>query len=276
MSKTPKLTIVPTPIGNLGDITLRAIETLKSVDIVYAEDTRKTLSLLNHLEIKKKIKSYHKDNESSSAIKIIEDVNNDKTIALVSDAGMPCISDPGNTLVTELIQNLIPFEVLPGATAFIPALLYSGFQTESFYFAGFLPNRGSKKTTAIESYTSLKTTLVFYESPHRIKDTVKQMLHIYQTQISVSRELTKIYDETVLITSEADIDAIKEKGEFVIVVDNNQNEDTQKSPSEFTEIATNLIKEGIKGKDALKVLKILGLKRNDAYQLLEDIANSKT
>lgn len=273
MSKTPSLTIVPTPIGNLGDITLRAIAILKSVDLVYAEDTRKTLSLLNHLEIKKKIKSYHKDNEDSASEKILFDIESGQRIALVSDAGMPCISDPGNTLITELIKNNISFEVLPGATAFIPALLYSGFQTDNFYFAGFLPNRGSKKTNAIESYKSLKTTLIFYESPHRVKDTVKQMLHIYETKISISRELTKIYDETIIITKESDIDNIKEKGEFIIVVDNSAKEENTKPLSDFTEITKKLIHEGIKGKDALKVLKVLGVKRNEAYRLIEEISN---
>lgn len=275
MSNPPSLTIVPTPIGNLGDITLRAIETLKSVDLVYAEDTRKTLSLFNHLGIKKKIKSYHKDNEKSSSNNIINDIQNGNTIALVSDAGTPCISDPGNVLVQELINEKIDFISLPGATAFVPALISSGFPADQFYFYGFLPQRGNKKTEAIKSVQSINSTILFYESPHRIQDTLKQLLEHYPNgRIAFSREITKIYEETVWIKSEADIATVTEKGEFVVILDNNSDgsESAYTQNNDLTDIANKLIKEKITGKDAVKVLKVLGMKRNAAYQLIEELS----
>jgi 16S rRNA (cytidine1402-2'-O)-methyltransferase len=263
-----KLYFVPTPIGNLKDITLRAIDVLNSVDIIYAEDTRKTLQLLNHLKIKKTLKSYHKDNEQQSSNKIINEINNEKIIAVVSDAGTPAISDPGNLLIKKLLEDSIKFEVLPGATAFVPALLYSGFSTENFYFAGFLPYKQNKKNDILKNLASLDTTIIIYESPHKIKDTLKTILNYFNSSISVSREISKIYEETVFIKSKDDIEKIKEKGEFVIIIDNNKQE-INKENLDYQKIIEQLHLEGFSNKDILKILKTIGLKRNQAYELIE-------
>jgi 16S rRNA (cytidine1402-2'-O)-methyltransferase len=263
-----KLYFVPTPIGNLKDITLRAIDILNSVDIIYAEDTRKTIQLLNHLKIKKPLKSYHKDNEFSSANKIINDITNNNTIAVVSDAGTPAISDPGYILANQLIEKKIKFEVLPGATAFIPALLYSGFPTENFYFNGFLPSKKNKRIEVLEELIKLKTTIIIYESPHKVKDTLKNILKYFTPPISVSREISKIYEETIFIKSEEEIEKLTEKGEFVIIINNNQQKIDEHNLN-YQKIIEQLHSEKFCNKDILKILKILGLKRNRAYELIE-------
>ena len=220
-----KLFIVPTPIGNLGDITFRAIETLKSVDIILAEDTRTSLKLLKHYKINSKIESYHMHNEHKKADSIINKISEGNTIALISDAGTPSISDPGFLLVRECIKNNIEVECLPGATALITALVISGLPSDKFLFEGFLPAKKGR-TKRLKELSNEKKTIIFYESPHRILKTLKDFSNYFspEKQVSVSREITKIYEETFRGTIEASIEHFeknKPKGEFVIVLSTN-------------------------------------------------------
>ena len=220
-----KLFIVPTPIGNLGDITFRAIETLKSVDIILAEDTRTSLKLLKHYKINSKIESYHMHNEHKKADSIINKITEGNTIALISDAGTPSISDPGFLLVRECIKNNIEIECLPGATALITALVISGLPSDKFLFEGFLPAKKGR-TKRLKELSNEKKTIIFYESPHRILKTLKDFSDYFspEKQVSVSREITKIYEETFRGTIEESIEHFeknKPKGEFVIVLSTN-------------------------------------------------------
>jgi|TARA_B100001996_G_scaffold113230_2_gene85672 16S rRNA (cytidine1402-2'-O)-methyltransferase len=216
---------VPTPIGNLGDITFRAIETLKSVDLILAEDTRTSLKLLKHYKINSKIESYHMHNEHKKADSIINKISEGNTIALISDAGTPSISDPGFLLVRECIKNNIEVECLPGATALITALVISGLPSDKFLFEGFLPAKKGR-TKRLKELSNEKKTIIFYESPHRILKTLKDFSNYFspEKQVSVSREITKIYEETFRGTIEESIEHFeknKPKGEFVIVLSTN-------------------------------------------------------
>ncbi|MDA9227554.1 16S rRNA (cytidine(1402)-2'-O)-methyltransferase [Flavobacteriales bacterium] len=221
-----KLYIIPTPIGNLKDITIRAIEVLKEVDLILAEDTRKSIKLLNHFDITTPMSSYHQHNEHKKLDSIIEKLKSGKILALVSDAGTPSISDPGFLLVRECVENKIDFETLPGPTALIPSLINSSFSSERFIFEGFLPvKKGrSKRLNALKDETR---TIILYESPHKFIKTINDLIDNMgsKRRISVSRELTKIYEETV----RGDLSYIlayfknkKLKGEFVIVIEGNK------------------------------------------------------
>ncbi len=221
-----KLYIIPTPIGNLKDITIRAIEILKEVDLILAEDTRKSIKLLNHFDITTPMSSYHQHNEHKKLDSIIEILKSGKILALVSDAGTPSISDPGFLLVRECVKNKIDFETLPGPTALIPSLINSSFSSERFIFEGFLPvKKGrSKRLNALKDETR---TIILYESPHKFIKTINDVIDNMgsKRRISVSRELTKIYEETI----RGDLSYIfayfknkKLKAEFVIVIEGNK------------------------------------------------------
>lgn len=219
-----KLYLVPTPIGNLEDITLRAIRILRDeVDLILAEDTRKTFILLRHLEIDKPMTAFHQHNEHQQVAKMVERLMNGERMALVTDAGTPAISDPGFLLVRECIQNDVEVECLPGATAFVPALVNSGLPAERFIFEGFLPHKKGRQTK-IQAIANYPYTTILYESPFRLVKTLQQMAEIMgvERRVSVSRELTKIYEETVRGTL-AEVIAYFEqkevKGEIVIVVE---------------------------------------------------------
>ena len=218
-----KLYICPTPIGNLKDITLRVIETLKEVDLIVAEDTRVTQKLLNHLEIKKHSISCHSRNEDKRVSLIAQYLEAGKNIALVSDSGCPCISDPGSLLIRSLINQNFEIVVLPGPTAFIPALIYSGFNTSSFVFEGFLSSTGKNRRRELRKLVNEERTIVFYASPHRLIDTLEDMLAILgNRKISISREITKMFEETWRGNVEDAIIKYKEGkilGEFVIVTE---------------------------------------------------------
>jgi 16S rRNA (cytidine1402-2'-O)-methyltransferase len=217
------LFIVPTPIGNLEDITLRAIRVLKEVDLIIAEDTRQSLKLLNHFEIKKTIQSYHMHNEHKVLQRYVDEILGGKNIALVSDAGTPAISDPGFLLVRECLKNNIKVDCLPGATAFVPALVKSGLPADSFCFEGFLPEKKGRQTM-LKKLCEEERTIILYESPHRLLKTLKQFIEYFgaERQISVSRELTKTFEETVNGTIQEVLTHFENnivKGEFVIVID---------------------------------------------------------
>ena len=219
-----RLYLVPTPIGNLEDITLRSLRVLKEVDIVLAEDTRVTKKIFTHYEINTKLFSFHINNEHKVFLKWINQIKKGVKIALVSDAGTPSISDPGFLLVRECISEGIIVDCLPGPTAFIPALVNSGFPTEKFIFEGFLP-RKKGRSTVLEGLVNQKKTIIFYESPHRILKTLYQFLEYFgeQLKISVSREITKKFEETIRGDIKNVIDHFEKKhpkGEFVIVLDN--------------------------------------------------------
>lgn len=190
-----KLVLIPTPIGNLGDITLRAIETIKNVDILLAEDTRTTSKLLQRLEIDKKMWAHHAHNEHQSAESIVEKIKEGNTVGLVSDAGTPGISDPGFLLVRACLKADIEVEALPGATAFVPALVGSGFPCDKFYFEGFLPHKKGRQTR-LKFLATMPCTVVLYESPHRLLKTLQQIEEFISgdRQVCVVRELTKMHE----------------------------------------------------------------------------------
>ena len=217
-----KLFVVPTPIGNLGDITLRSIEVLKSADLILAEDTRTSSKLLKHYDIDTPVESFHMHNEHKKLESIINKLRSDSEIALISDAGTPGISDPGFLLVRECINNQVEVECLPGSTAFVPALVSSGLPCDRFSFEGFLPVKKGRTKRLKELSTETKT-MVFYESPHRILKTLNDLSNYFdvESQISVSRELTKLYEETFRGTIKESVEHFKKnktKGEFVIVL----------------------------------------------------------
>lgn len=216
------LYIVPTPVGNMEDITLRAIRILKEADLILAEDTRTSGILLKHYDIKNHLMSHHKFNEHGTAAGIVERLKGGQTIALISDAGTPGISDPGFYLIREAIAAGIEVQTLPGATAFVPALVSSGLPDERFCFEGFLPQKKGRKTR-LESLADEERTMIFYESPYRIVKTLEQFVEFFgaDRQVSCCREISKIHEESVRGTLEEVIAHFKEKepkGEFVIVL----------------------------------------------------------
>jgi len=218
-----KLIIVPTPIGNLEDITFRAVRVLKEADFVLAEDTRTTANLFRHYDIQNKLSPFHQFNEHKSLQSVINRIMDCNTVALVSDAGTPGISDAGFLLVRECIKENIEVECLPGATAFVPALINSGFPCDSFVFEGFLPVKKGRKTK-LEKLSDESRTLIFYESPHRLIKTLDEFSGVFgpERKVSVSRELTKIYEENIRGTIPEVLAYFMGKtikGEIVIVVE---------------------------------------------------------
>ena len=226
MINDTKLFVVPTPIGNLDDITIRAIETLKRSNLILSEDTRHAKKLLTHYKINTKINSYHLNNEHKKVDQYIDLMTAGKTISLITDAGTPCISDPGFLLVREAIKRNIGITCLPGPTALIPALVLSGLPSESFIFEGFLPRKKGRKAKLIE-ISQNKSTTIIYESPFRIIKTLSDLQEYLgqDRQISLSREISKIYEETFRGKILEAIDHFignKIKGEFVICIDRMQ------------------------------------------------------
>lgn len=214
-----KLYVVSTPIGNLGDVTLRALETLKNVDIIACEDTRHTLQLLNHFEIKKPLVSYHQHSKDSQIEQIISSILEGKNVAVVTDAGTPGISDPGEILIREALKNDIEIEPIPGVSAAITALSISGLSTDEFVFIGFLPHKKGRQTKLRELAT-INRTIILYESPFRIVKLLKELLEfVGDRQVSVSRELTKKFEATYRGKISEILPEIKEKGEFVVIIE---------------------------------------------------------
>ncbi len=218
-----KIYVVPTPIGNLEDITIRALDILKTVDLVLAEDTRKSKKLFDHFDVKTPLSSYHQHNEHKKIKKIVDDIQKGIVCALISDAGTPSISDPGFLLIRECIKNNILIETLPGATAFVPAIVNSGLPTDKFIFEGFLPHKKGRSKRLIQ-LSKERRTIILYESPHRILKTLDSLIKYFSPdrKASISRELTKIYEETqrgTLAELFSYFSEKKVKGEFVIVVD---------------------------------------------------------
>ena len=218
-----KLYLIPTPIGNLEDITLRALRLLKEVDMVLAEDTRTTRKLFTHYEISTPLAPFHMHNEHKVVNKWIERLKSGEKIALVSDAGTPAISDPGFLLVRECVKNDIEVDCLPGATAFVPALVNSGLPSEKFIFEGFLPSKKGRQTR-LKILAEEERTMIFYESPHRIVKTLSQFMEYFGDEriVSVSREISKMFEETKrgsMKYVKEYFEVKKPKGEFVIIVE---------------------------------------------------------
>ena len=216
-----KLFLVATPIGNLDDITIRAIEVLKDVDLIAAEDTRHTLKLLNHLNIKKPLISYYKEIEKNKSNILIEKLIEGKNIALVSDAGTPAISDPGEEIVKKAIENNIEIIPIPGACALINALICSGFNTKEFIFIGFLSTNKREKKSKLEEIKNENKTIILYEAPHKIKNTLETILEVLgDRKIVLAREITKIHEEFIRDKISNIIPKVEEiKGEIVVLIE---------------------------------------------------------
>jgi len=221
-----KLYIVPTPIGNLEDMTLRAIKVLNEVDTILAEDTRTSGKLLKHFDISTQMQSHHMHNEHKMVNRLVERLKSGESMALISDAGTPAISDPGFLLTRACIENNIEVECLPGATAFVPALVNSGLPNDKFVFEGFLPIKKGRQTR-LEMLAEESRTMIFYESPHKLIKTLTQFAKYFgeDRKVSVSRELTKLYEETIRGTVKEVLTHFENKtpkGEFVLIVEGNK------------------------------------------------------
>ncbi len=277
-----KLYLVPTPIGNLKDITLRALEVLENVDEIAAEDTRISLKLLNHFNIKKSLFSYHKHNEQGKSLDIINKLKSGLNIALITDAGTPGISDPGSVIVEKCIEEEIEFEVLPGATAITTALVYSGLDTTKFLFRGFLPRENKERNPIIEEIKNVRDTLIFYEAPHRLLSTLDYLKdNLGNRRISICRELTKLHEEIYRGRISEALDFFvdnRPRGEFVLVIEGKSDEDIKAEKealwSDLTikEHLLKVIEEGVDKKEAIKlVAKERGIAKKEVYKHSMDI-----
>lgn len=277
-----KLYIVPTPIGNLKDITLRALETLQNIDIVAAEDTRQSIKLLNHFNIRKPLISYHQHNEQGKSENLIQILKDGKNIALVSDAGTPGISDPGSIIISKCIEEQIDFEVLTGATAVTTALVYSGLDTTKFTFRGFLPRENKERKAVIEELKNRSESLIFYEAPHRLKETLKFLKdNLGNRKISICRELTKLHEEILRLNLEEAVEYYADKsikGEFVLVIEGKSqeellNEEMSKWQSlTVEEHIKKYISEGMDKKSAIKkVAKDRKISKSEIYKYSIDL-----
>ncbi|WP_017729530.1 16S rRNA (cytidine(1402)-2'-O)-methyltransferase [Halalkalibacterium ligniniphilum] len=269
------LYLVPTPIGNLEDMTFRAIRILKEADLVAAEDTRQTRKLFNHFDIETKLVSYHEHNKEASGRGLIDLVKDGATVALVSDAGMPAISDPGFELVQAAIEADLPVIPLPGANAALTALIASGLPTDSFSFFGFLPRQKKQKREALEQLRDQPSTLLFYEAPHRLKETLRLMHEVFGNRlICISRELTKKFEEFQRGTLEEALDWMEAgtiKGEFCLVVEGSteegKDEQTWWNPMTLEQHVEHYLILGMKPKEAIKqVAQDRNLPKRDVYQ----------
>lgn len=260
------LYLIPTPIGNLDDITVRALKTLELVDFILCEDTRETGKLLNKYDIKKKLVSCHEFNEEKVRAFIVDELKKGFNIGLVTDQGTPIISDPGYIVVKEVIRCGFNVVSLPGATAFVPALTMSGIVPSPFIFYGFLSSKDSKKRKELQSLKLLKYTMIFYEAPHRLKDTLKSMLDVFgDRNVSISREISKIHEEVLRdkISNLIDI-ADSLKGEFVLIVDGNHDV-IDYSHMSILEHVKIYVDDGMNEKEAIK---LVAKERNVAKSLV--------
>lgn len=263
---SPSVYIVPTPIGNLGDITNRALETLKNVDVIFSEDTRVTLQLLNYFNIKNKLIHMDDHNEDTVKEKVLEYLKNDKNVAIVTDRGTPIISDPGYKTVKFLKEKGYNVIALPGACAFVPALVMSSISSEHFTFYGFLSSKTSKMYEELENLKDSDYTLVFYEAPHRIIKTLNAMLEVFGDRyISISREISKLH-ESVFVgkISEVINTFVDIKGEFVIIV--SPNNETISTTMSIIDSVNMYIRSGLNSMEAIKrVAKERKIPKNDVY-----------
>lgn len=272
------LYLVATPIGNLEDITLRALKVLKSVEILACEDTRNTQKLLNHYEITgKKLISYHEHNEEKMSEKIISYLEEGREVALVTDAGMPCISDPGYILVEKIKKVGLPITALPGANAGLTALVASGIESYNYTFYGFLPRKTKDLKLKLEEILKMNTTSILYESPHRVKNLVEEISKIDSTRkISVARELTKMFEQIETSSAKEILEMlgnkIKEKGEFVVIISPNKDEKLEEvNLDELVELIYQKVQNGEKKSEAIKnIAKEFGINKKEVYSLYHE------
>ncbi len=270
---TPTLYLIPTPIGNMEDITLRSIEILKQVEVVFSEDTRVTRNLLNYLDIKKKLISSHKYNEDGNKEKLIDYLSKGYNVGLVSDRGTPVISDPGYVLAKEAIKEGYNVVGLPGATALIPALIMSGIEPMPFVFYGFLNSKQSKRRQELEDLKKSNMTLIFYEAPHRINDTLNDINAVLGNRyIGISREISKKFEEVYRgKVNEIIPQMIDPKGEFVIIVSKDESNKTFENLT-IVQHVNLYIKEGYDSKEAIKlVAKDRNIPKKDVYDEYHNI-----
>lgn len=266
-----KLYLIPTPIGNLDDMTFRSIEVLKNVDHIYCEDTRNTRILLSHYDIHKVLKSYHMFNEENKSLEIIREIKEGMDIAVVSDAGYPGISDPGYLVCKRCIDEGIEVVTLPGATASLTALVTSGIPCDKFYFYGFLNHDLNQKRKELESLKDFDKTLIFYESPHRIDETLEELLSIFGNRyMCIAKDLTKKYETYIRGTVKEIIDKHYElKGEMVLVIEGCK-EDSLLGHLNSLDIKDHYnfyLSQGIESKEAMKkVAKDRGISKSDVYK----------
>ena len=278
MNKKGMVYLIPTPIGNMDDLSKRIIDTLNIVDVIFCEDTRSTKILLNYLGINKKLISSHKFNETTNKKKILDCLSNGMIVGIVSDRGTPGISDPGHILSKYAIDAGYEVIALPGPTALIPALIASGIVPQPFLFYGFLNSKSSERKKELNQLKYEKATLIFYEAPHRLEDTINDMKDILgnNREISISREITKKYEETIRGTLSDIIGKINEiKGEFVLVVSGNNDKDTIDDIS-IEEHINMYIENGETTMNAIKmVAKERNMKKSDVYNIYQSMKEGK-
>lgn len=266
---SPTLYLVPTPIGNLDDMTYRSINILSTVEVIFSEDTRVTLQLLNHFDIKKKLIALHDHNEDSEKEKVLEYLKNGKSVAIVTDRGTPIISDPGYKTVKYVTDNGYNVVGLPGANAFVPALITSGIEPSPFMFYGFLNSKDSKRKTELESLKFCKYTIIFYEAPHRIKKTMEEILETFgDRQVSLSREISKKF-ESIYRGNISDLLSTLNniKGEFVIVVSPYKEDNSNNNELSVIDNVKLYIENGMEVMDAIKrVAKERNIPKNEIYR----------
>lgn len=270
------LYVVGTPIGNLGDFSPRAVEVLSSCDFIAAEDTRVTIKLLNHFGIKKQMISYYEHNRNEKGGVIIERLLNGENCALVSDAGMPIISDPGEDLTLRCHENGIQVCAVPGPCAFVTALAISGMPSGRFTFEGFLTVTKQNRRRHLEELVNEKRTMIFYEAPHKLQKTLEDMYTYFGNRnIALVKELTKIHENverTTLLDASEKYKTVAPKGEFVLIVEGKpEDEEKEITLDEAKEMALNLINEGVSKNNAAKeIAKATGLKKSDIYKTLQE------
>lgn len=269
---TPSLYLIPTPIGNLDDITVRALKILESVDFILCEDTRESSKLLNHFKIKKKLVSCHEYNENNIKDYVVSELKSGKNIGLITDQGSPVVSDPGFVVAKCVIDNGFNVVALPGATAFVPALTSSGLPPSPFLFYGFLRTKESKIIHELNKLKSFPYTMIFYEAPHRIQKTLEYMLQVFgNRKITIHREISKLHEEICRGTIQELIPIVSElKGEFVLIVDGNHDVVDYSSMSVLEHVHLYL-EDGMGEKDAIKlVAKERGVAKSIIYKEYHD------
>src|ERR1700720_2451764 len=272
------LYLVGTPIGNLEDITLRAVRVLKEVDVIACEDTRQTQKLLNHYGITTRTTSYHEHNEMTRAAELVKEMQEGASVALVTDAGTPGISDPGYRLITLAIRHRVPVVPIPGASAFLAALVASGLPTDSFRFSGFLPPKSGQRRQTLESIKASPRTQVFYEAPHRVKEAVEDVVEILggERQLVIAREVSKIHEEFLRGRASEILETLNArgdiKGEITLLI--GKAEETERKPAAGVSVRQRLqqimAEEKLDEKAALKrIAKEMGVSKSEAYRELQ-------
>ena len=266
LNNNPTLYLVATPIGNLEDMSFRAVKILKSVDLIYAEDTRVSGKLLKHFEVKCPLKTYHDFNKEVKTNEILKELNSGKDIAIISDAGYPLISDPGYFLIREAIKDDINIVSIPGANALLTALVVSGIPPHPFLFYGFLDSKSGKRKTELRKLVDYKETLIFYESPHRIQKSILNMYEVFgERDLVIARELTKRYEEIIRGTTKSLQEITDLKGEIVLIL-HGKTDEVIESDLTILEEVNNLIESGLSSKEAIKqVAKNRNIPKNDVY-----------